>query len=146
MDFLKRHISLLAACAVTALLFSGWSYLFSPPFNFPSGSIIAVPRGAPAPEIAQELADMHIVAHPTVLKLIFRITGTGSQVQAGAYLFPSPQNVLVVAYRLITGSYDLPPVRITFPRRDDGARYGGAGEQRIPSHRAEGVPCRGPAV
>lgn len=115
MDFLKRHISLLAACAVTALLFSGWSYLFSPPFDFPSGSIIAVPRGAPAPEIAQELADMHIVAHPTVLKLIFRITGTGSQVQAGAYLFPSPQNVLVVAYRLITGSYDLPPVRITFP-------------------------------
>ena len=35
--------------------------------------------------------------------------------QAGAYLFSIPENALVVAYRLATGDYGLPPVRITFP-------------------------------
>lgn len=114
MALLKRHLPLLAACAITALLFAGWQYAFSPPADFPSGTISAIARGASAPEISQQLAEQHIIAHPQVLRLLFRISGASDQVQSGAYLFRYPQNVFIVAYRLIVGAYGIPPVRITF--------------------------------
>ena len=34
--------------------------------------------------------------------------------QAGAYRFDTPQNIVVVVYRLLRGAYGLPPTRITF--------------------------------
>jgi UPF0755 protein len=114
MGISRWNLWLLAAC-VAALLFSCvWWYAFSPPRDFPTGSIVTIAQGASAPEISELLADAHVIKHPGMLRLLFRISGTSAQVQSGAYLFPSPQNLLVVAYRLITSSYGIPPVRITF--------------------------------
>lgn len=105
---------MLAACVAALLLLSGWQ-LTSPPAEFPVGNIVTISQGASAPEIAQVLADEHIITHPRILQFLFRISGTSALVQSGAYLFQSPQNLLVIAYRLITGSYGVRPVRITFP-------------------------------
>lgn len=52
-----------------------------------------------------------------------RITGASSHVQSGAYLFSTPQNVFVIAYRLAIGDYGLPPVRITFPEGETVRDY-----------------------
>lgn len=123
MDFFKRNGSLLAACAVIIFLFGGWHVLFSPPPNFPSESIVAISRGASMPEISQELTVQHIIAHPTLLKFVFRITGTSAKIQAGAYRFQSPQNLFIVAYRLVTGAYGLPPVQLTFPEGETVREY-----------------------
>lgn len=110
----KRNVWLAAACASALFLFGSWYYLFAPPVDFPAGSIVSVAQGASVPEIAQQFANMHIIAHPQLLRFVLRISGTGTEVQSGAYRFAAPQNLFVVAYRLVTGSYDLPPVRITF--------------------------------
>ncbi len=115
MDFFKRHISWFAASATAALLAGGYFFAIAPPPTFPAGNIIVIARGASVSDIAEELSDAHIIAHPDLLRFVLRISGTGGSVQAGAYRFQAPQNLFTVAARLITGAYGLPPVRLTFP-------------------------------
>lgn len=115
MNFFKRRIWWICSFAVALILVSFYSLVLAPPSNFPSGDIIVISRGASVSYIAGELSDAHIIKHPVVLSFILRISGASSRVQAGAYLFSTPDNVLVVAYRLATGAFGLPPVRITFP-------------------------------
>jgi len=113
MLFLKRNIFPVAAIALV-LLIVGYHSLFSPPADFPSGSVIAIAKGIPATDVAKELAGMRIIAHSSLLEIILRVSGTSGSVHAGAYRFETPQNLFTVAYRLVTGSYGLPPIRITF--------------------------------
>jgi len=114
MTFSKWNVWLVVACTSALFLFGAWHYLFAPPADFPVGSIVSIARGASVPEIAQQFANMRVIAHPQLLRFVLRISGRGTEVQSGAYRFASPQNLITVAYRLVTGSYDLPPVRITF--------------------------------
>jgi UPF0755 protein len=100
--------------AGVGILLGGYFLFVSPPANFPSGSIIVISKGASAPEIVQELTDTHIVMSPLLLKLVLRISGKSDHIQTGAYRFKTPQNVFMVAYRIITGDYGLPLTRITF--------------------------------
>jgi len=104
----------------------GYRAAFSPPPGFPTGSIVIVARGASAPEVAAELAGANVIKHPGLLRLILRVSGASLHVQEGPYLFTAPENLFVVAYRLATGDYGLPPVRLTFPEgetaRDVAAR------------------------
>lgn len=109
MDFLKRYKLAVLLSLLILSLFVSW-----PPAHF-SESIVAIPRGVSAPEVARILTDAHIITHPSVLQLVLRVSGASNSVQAGAYRFSTPQNVLTIAYRLIVGDYDLPTVRITFP-------------------------------
>lgn len=97
-----------------AFLFFGYSIALAPPTDFSPESVVVIARGASAPLIAQTLADEHIIAHPALLRLVLRLSGASDRVQAGTYLFSAPENMLTVAYRLITGAYGLPPVHITF--------------------------------
>jgi len=66
------------------------------------------------PTIAGELADAHVIKHPSLLRAVLRLSGKGDSVQTGIYKFDMPENVFSVAYRLATGTSGLPPVRITF--------------------------------
>jgi len=95
--------------AVAIALFS-----CAPPASFPRGSVVVITRGESVADVAQALAGVHVVAHASVLHLLLRVSGGSGHMQAGAYLFSSPEDALTVAYRLITGSYDLPAVRLTF--------------------------------
>lgn len=114
MDFLKRNTGRVVVGALV-LMIGAYAYLFSPPAHFPTGSIFVVAKGTSLSEVAQGLSGAHIVEHPGVLELLLRMTGASNRIQAGPYLFSAPENVVVVAYRLIAGDSGLPPVRITFP-------------------------------
>jgi len=116
MDFLKAHTrSVVSSFLAVILLGVGlYHYSFSPPDNFPSGSIVVVAQGAPAPRVAAQLADAGVIAHPLILELMLRVGAGSTRIQSGAYLFSKPQNVFTIAYRLVTGEYGLPAVRITF--------------------------------
>lgn len=115
MDFLKRQNPWVISLVLALILVGGYQALFAAPKDFPSDSIVVIARGTPAPLAAQELTEMHIIAHPQVLKLILRLWGKSGNVQAGAYRFETRQNVFTVAYRITSGAYGFPPVRITFP-------------------------------
>lgn len=101
----------------------GYGAAFSPPANFPVGSIVSIASGESAPDVAAQFAQAHIIKHPRVLRAVLRIAGASDQLQAGAYLFSRPEDVFVVAYRLVTGAYGIPPVRITFPEGETARDY-----------------------
>jgi UPF0755 protein len=100
---------------VAAICLFGYALFLAPPKDFPSGATITIAKGAALSEVTSELTKLHIIDHPTVLKAFWKLTGSGTRVQAGTYLFRSPQNVLTVGIRLATGAYGVPPVKITFP-------------------------------
>lgn len=115
MDFFKRHVVWFFAFALALLLVNGYSFMFAPPSTFPSGDSIVIARGASVSDIAEKLHDAHVIAHPSLLQIVLRISGVSNRVQAGAYRFEIPQNLFVIAYRITMGVYGIPPVRITFP-------------------------------
>lgn len=115
MDLFKRHIRRIGIGALAVLIIGGYYALLAPPADFPSGSVMRIAQGASAPSVAQELGRARIIKYPSLLRFLLRVSGTSTSVQAGAYRFETPQNVLVVAFRLVTGASGFPPVRITFP-------------------------------
>ncbi|MDP2655245.1 MAG: endolytic transglycosylase MltG [bacterium] len=115
MDLLKRYVWWLCSFAVAVIIVGGYTLLFAPPSNFPSGSIVVIVRGASVSDISEQLSDINIIKHSTVLNVILRILGASSNVKSGAYLFKTPENVFTIANRLTAGAHGLPPIRITFP-------------------------------
>lgn len=126
MDLFRRHILWAVAFALALFIVGGYQLLFAPPADFPSGSIVSIAHGESAPDIAAQLASAHIIKHPGILRAALRVTEGSARIQAGAYLFKTPEDLFTIAYRLVAGAYDIPPVRITFPEgetvRDDAAR------------------------
>ena len=114
MVFPKRNILWFVAFVVSLMIVGGYEILFAPPTSFPSGSMVSILPGASAPAIAQELANTHLIAHPSLLRLLLRLSGKSESLHAGTYLFIAPENLFAVAYRLTTGDYGLPRVRLTF--------------------------------
>ncbi|MEK7101865.1 MAG: endolytic transglycosylase MltG [Patescibacteria group bacterium] len=115
MDSLKRYLPWMVAFTFALLLVGGYRVLFAAPADFPSSNIVSITRGASVPEVAAQLANAHIVAHPQLLRIMLRVSGQSTHIQAGTYLFKTPENLFTIAYRLVTGAYNLPPARITFP-------------------------------
>lgn len=111
---MRRYPRRWAAVFIFFGLLIGYRLMLSPPADFPPGSTVAIAYGTPAPLVAQLLTDEHIIAHSELLLAILRLSGPSNQAQAGVYRFDSPENLLVVAYRLITGDYGFPLVRMTF--------------------------------
>lgn len=128
---LRAHLARLwkvwaVSFVLAVIIVAGYRFAFSPPGNFPVGSVVNITQGVSVPGVATQLYNAHIIAHPVFLRILLRVTGQSTRVQAGAYLFKTPENLLTVAYRLVTGTYGLPPVRITLfegeTARDDAAR------------------------
>jgi UPF0755 protein len=114
MDAVRRH-PLWSCLGIVLFLFLIYAITIAPPFDFPVGETVSISSGSSLPQIANELASMHVVEHAGVLSLLLRISGESNQVQEGAYLFNTRENAITVAYRLATAAYGLPPAYITFP-------------------------------
>lgn len=103
------------ATLIFILLFGiSWGLLLSAPSDFVPGTVVIIPRGTSVPYIATQLAEAHIIRHPSFLKNLLRFSGFGDRAAAGAYRFSQPVSLFTVAYRLVTAEYGLPPVRVTF--------------------------------
>ncbi|TSA44211.1 endolytic transglycosylase MltG [bacterium] len=111
----------------------GYHSAFAPPADFPAKSIVSIASGASAPSVAAQLAEAHIIAHPRVLRAILRATGASDRVQAGAYLFTTPEDVFAVTYRIVAGNYGIPPARITFPEGETTRDYAARVHEAFPN-------------
>lgn len=111
----RRYPRRWVAVFAFVVLLVGCRLTLAPPPDFSPGSTVVIARGASASLVAQTLADAHIIAHPELLRIVLHLSGSSTEVQAGMYRFNAPENLLTVAYRLITGAYGIPPVRVTLP-------------------------------
>jgi len=114
MDVINRYRAWVVSFALAMLLVGSFQVLFSPPTDFPVGSVVSVARGSSAVLVAEQLADARIIKRPALLRFILRVSGMSADVQAGVYRFEAPQNVFRVAFRLVAGDYGFPPARLTF--------------------------------
>ena len=114
MEVPRKHMPWVIAFVLAMILTAGWSTLFSAPADFSSGTLVGIEEGMSTPEIANVLAQNRIIRHPFILRALLRVSGESNNVQKGTYKFEKPQNIFVIAYRLVAANYGLPPVRLTF--------------------------------
>ena len=110
--FRERMLALLVVAGVAA----GVVYLLflAPPKNFPTGNLILVSYGETLPDIARIFGEQQVVAYPTLLVALVRLTGNAEAVPAGVYRFETPLSVFGVAARLTKGETGVPAIRIRF--------------------------------
>lgn len=105
-----------AVFLILAPIVIGANAAFAPPGDFPAeGATLVVEPGASVGETAAMLAGARVIRNPEFFKFVVRVLGQDSGLQAGPYLFKTPESLLSVAKRLFTGVHGIPPVRITFP-------------------------------
>jgi len=71
------------------------------------GEYIEIPRGKAPDEIINQLSNLGIIRHRWLLRLYVRLTGTGSNLKAGEYRFPSPISPMEVLKKLQKGEQRL---------------------------------------
>lgn len=112
-----RFRRLWTAVLVGGVLLSvgGYYALLAAPADFTPGNIVIISRGSSVHDAALTLASARVVQHPKLLELLVRLSGRSNNMQSGAYRFSEPENVVVIAWRLISGGFGIPPVRFTIP-------------------------------
>lgn len=90
-------------------------YPATPPFSFPSGSIITIPEGVGLYTLAERLREDKVIRSPFWFRVAAILFGGERDMKAGQYLMPHPQNVFTVAWRVSRGDYDIETVKVTIP-------------------------------
>ncbi len=107
---MKRIILLVVVLVLLAItVTSVWAYqqLRTPVSHNKQGQYIEIPRGSSPQTIVNKLADEGIIRNKWPLMLYLKLTGSGSQLKAGEYDFPSPISPLGVFAKLQHGEQRL---------------------------------------
>ena len=83
------------------------------PTNFPAKKIVSIPRSEYLSQAADTLYENGIIKSEFLFKVYAVLASGHRQVQAGDYLFDSPQSALKIAYRMTHGEQDLPKISVT---------------------------------
>lgn len=87
----------------------------TPPFSFPSGSIVTIPEGVGLYLLAERLREEKVIRSPFWFRMVTIILGGERDMKAGQYLMSGPQNVFFIAWRVFHGDYDIEAVKLTIP-------------------------------
>ncbi len=108
-----RAIWAIVCAFVLVVAFAYW-LLASPPAGYPRDSLVTIPQGASAEEVAQVLARDHVVRSALAFRYLLRFTGASAHIHPGPYRLTYPEDMFRVASRLGAGIFGIPPTRITF--------------------------------
>jgi len=113
---------IIEARAFPALLFLAfllfallYAFVFDAPDDFPYGSFVIVPEGAPLSVISEQLEGSKIVRSGLSFQWFVRMFAGERGVIAGQYYFEEGETVFGVMSRVLTGDYKLDPVRVLIP-------------------------------
>ncbi len=91
-----------------------WMF-FVPPLSFQQNVLIEIPEGASVVAIAEEFEEQGLISSPFLLKVLFKVTSSDDDVQAGPYLFTHPVGLVELWYRLSHGISGIGVISITLP-------------------------------
>ena len=114
------------------LLFLLYLVTIAAPLDFPSASLVKIPQGATATQVAQLLKDRHIIRSTLLFELAGKLERNGNKVVAGEYFFPGPETIFTVAMRLAQGDHELVPIRVRVPDGATAKEIAQLLEQKIP--------------
>ncbi|HEY4476447.1 MAG TPA: endolytic transglycosylase MltG [Candidatus Paceibacterota bacterium] len=136
--FSRRYLLILLI--FVGVIFLIHLFFLSPPSDFQNGLAVTVSEGSSIVEIATLLADKHLIRSPFVLEYLIRFARsaglssnkTGVAV-AGDYVFPRPENVVIIARRLARGQYGIAPIKLTIPEGANSYDIAASLAQLIPT-------------
>ncbi len=105
----------ITAVGLGGVLVVGFFLFFAAPAGYPTGAYINVEEGMPLQKIASMLEERGVINNAALFSLIVRTLGDDRHLPAGEYFFSRQENMFWVAERLIAGSFEVEPVRITIP-------------------------------
>lgn len=118
-DFLRIHrfkASVLMGGLVLLFVLSFISFLATPPKAFLSPTFFTIEEGSTLTSITSELKEKNYIRSEFLFKVIVRgIYSGGNNAVAGEYNFDKPISAFSMARRIISGDFDLTPVRVTVP-------------------------------
>ena len=85
------------------------------PSNFPRNTIVAIPSGSTVSEAGGILEKAGVIRSALAYKIYAILIHDGHGIQAGQYLFDTPQSVLRIAYRTAFGIQDLSKIKVFIP-------------------------------
>lgn len=106
--------------------------LFVPPWEFPHGALITVEEDATLGETAAMLENRHIITSAMLFKALARVSGSDTDIKASRYVFPGPEGIAVVLYRLAHGISGITAIRVTFPEGITAREMGDILEAKLP--------------
>jgi len=107
---LRIYLSLLGV-----LLFAISLFPTTPPNSFPTGSIITIQNGEGLFTLAKSLREDNVIRSLFWFLVTATVLGGERNMKAGQYLMSHPQNVFVIAWRVLRGDYDIETVKLTIP-------------------------------
>lgn len=102
----------LLAVVIPVILFL---WFISPPFSFPSRSVVTVQDGAGLQALTVKLKEDGVIRSPFWFRIAAIVLGGERDMKAGQYYLPRPQSVFTIAWRVFHGNYGVESVRITVP-------------------------------
>ena len=107
---MKFRSLLIAIAALTVFLLPT-----TPPFFFPSGSIITISEGAGLYTLAEKLEQERVIRSSFWFRSIAVLLGGERDMKAGEYLMSRPQNVFTIAWRVFHGDHGIETIKLTIP-------------------------------
>lgn len=108
----KRRQLLEAGLLLFLVVVLLYNVVFAAPAYFPSSSLIRIKKGMTLEQAASMLKEKHIINYANLFEITARLYRDDGTIVAGEYAFTSPQNILTVAQRLTSGTFELAPVKI----------------------------------
>lgn len=89
--------------------------MFSPPGNFPAGSVVTIDEGMSLSQIGALLKETRVVRFSTLFESAVILRAGESGVLFGDYYFAKPESAWRIAKRLTRGAFGLESVKVTIP-------------------------------
>lgn len=117
--YVKKVIIFSFSVVFLAVFF--YFFLVSAPSDFPSQSIINIPKGENLTSISEKLKDSHIIRSKVLFEMFVVVYGGENHITEGDYLFENKLPVFEIARRVARRDRHLAPVRVTIPEGYDNA-------------------------
>lgn len=110
--FYKQHRRASIAAGLCLAIILLW---ILPPAAFPKGRIIRIQKGMTVAEVANYLEEKKVVQSELLFTALVKVLPGDPKIIAGDYMLGRRLTIFEVMYRLLTGSYDIEPIRVLIP-------------------------------
>jgi len=119
-SFKKSGLYIISAIAIILIIaLISVIYFSIPPRDFPNGAIFSIKKDMTIGETAVQLEKLSIIRSKFIYKVYAIMLNGESGVQAGDYLFDTPQSTLKIADRTVHGIQGLEKIKILIPEGSD---------------------------
>lgn len=118
----------------TVGLFGALCYHFflAAPSHVDQPATLVVDSGQGVRSITNELKSLGVVRSAKVAQTLIVLLGGERRINAGMYVFESPQNVLTVVSRILRGNYGYTPVKLTVPEGTSSSKLAALVSEKFP--------------